>query len=195
MTCLRGRSSDQWEHAGLNYMCNIGSGTGTHVDYGNRTDGLFWHDSATAFQDILDGTSSTIAFAETPMGPGYDETDVPVHLAGKFVATSRGRRVADMQAFRDQVAATDPTTFIESHDRWGGCSVPLVMAGTLRRGPSPDGRTTPARRSPGPALPGHCGGTKSGCRLAPSLSGRRGGGCTRPMACCPIAGSWAWIDA
>jgi len=108
VTYSRGANTYLWEHAGLSYAVNVGSGTGDHVDYGTRTDGMFWVDSRTSFRDILDGTSSTIAFAETLMGIGNDQSEVVFPQAGKFIARGSGRNVSDMTAFRDSVWSTDP---------------------------------------------------------------------------------------
>jgi len=139
----RGRNSYDWIHAGLNYAVNVGSGTGNNVNYGDRTDGLFWRDSETAFRDILDGTSSTVAFAETLMGIGSDQSDVPSTQAYKFVAKGRGRNVDDMKAFRDTVWATDPVSFIETHDRWSGTRGANWISGFGSSGGSINGWYTP----------------------------------------------------
>ncbi|HID77813.1 MAG TPA: DUF1559 domain-containing protein [Planctomycetaceae bacterium] len=62
--------------AGGNVVACIGSGTGTDYDVRYPTDGLFYYRSARAFRDILDGTSSTVVFAETLLG-NHKETTGP----------------------------------------------------------------------------------------------------------------------
>jgi prepilin-type N-terminal cleavage/methylation domain-containing protein/prepilin-type processing-associated H-X9-DG protein len=54
--------------AGGNYMANLGSGPGMNYCRRGPTDGLFWIASTTKFRDVIDGTSSTVLFAETLFG-------------------------------------------------------------------------------------------------------------------------------
>lgn len=143
VTYNRGRSSYEWEHAGLNYGVNVGTGTGTFVDYGDRTDGLFWRNSQTGFRHILDGTSSTIAFAETLMGPGFDQDVIAQNWSSKFVARGRGRSVADMEAYRDTVWQTDPISFVAIHDNWSGIRGANWISGFGSSGGSINGWYTP----------------------------------------------------
>jgi prepilin-type processing-associated H-X9-DG protein len=66
--------------AGTNYVCNGGTGTGTHYDDRYANDGLFWQNSRTKFHTISDGTSNTLLFSETLLGLGKDTTGAtPVH--------------------------------------------------------------------------------------------------------------------
>ena len=116
----RGRNTYTWSHAGLNYMVNVGTGTGANVNYGDKTDGLFWRDSSTAFRNIMDGTSHTIAFAESLMGVGSDQSSMPYGYHQKFIAVGSGRNVASMESFRDATWATGPQTFVENQTRWSG---------------------------------------------------------------------------
>ncbi|EMB18304.1 DUF1559 domain-containing protein [Rhodopirellula europaea] len=148
VTYTRGRNSYGWEHAGLNYSFNVGTGTGTNVDYGSPTDGLFWRQSKTQFRDILDGTSNTILLAETLMGPGADAAEIPYHLNGKFVATGSGRNVSDMQQFRDSVWGQDPRTFIGSHTNWSGTRNTAWISGFGSGGGSINGWYTPNNALP-----------------------------------------------
>lgn len=120
VTYTRGRNSYSWTHAGLNYMVNVGTGSGSFVDFGSRTDGLFWRGSDTAFRDVLDGTSNTILFAESLMGIGNGQTTMPYGFHQKFIAVGSGRNVAAMQAFRDDAFASNPIEFVANHTRWNG---------------------------------------------------------------------------
>jgi len=62
-----GQPDETW--ANHNYMMNLGSGTGLSYDAGNSgTDGLFFYLSETTFADITDGSSNTIAIAESCRG-------------------------------------------------------------------------------------------------------------------------------
>lgn len=143
VTYTRGRNSYSWEHAGLNYMVNVGTGDGDNVDYGDKTDGLFWRESRTAFRDILDGTSHTIVFAETLMGVGGDQSSMPFGYHQKFVATGSGRSVDDMKSYRDSVWVTDPQAFVESHTRWSGTRGAAWILGFGGSGGSINGWYTP----------------------------------------------------
>jgi len=139
----RGSNTYDWEHAGLSYAVNVGSGTGDYVDYGSRTDGLFWVDSQTGFREILDGTSNTIAFAETLMGIGNDQNTVPYQQSHKFIAKGSGRNVSDMTAFRDTVWSTDPRVFVDSHSNWSGTRGANWISGFGSAGGSMNGWYTP----------------------------------------------------
>lgn len=148
VTYKRGNNSYVWEHAGLNYLCNVGTGTGSNVDYGQPTDGLFWVDSMTRFRDIRDGTSHTITFAESLMGPGYAVSSIHENLARKFVATGSGKSSDDMQAWRDTVTTTSSLAFIPDHDKWSGSRGASWMVGFGGSGGSVNGWFTPNHQLP-----------------------------------------------
>ena len=114
----RGRTNVTNVVAGTNYFINVGSGRGTNVDYGSRTDGIAWSGGAAQFRDILDGASNTVLFAETLMGPGPEVTTTPrQHEVKRLVAGGSGRDVSDMIAFRDS-AVGNPDTFVNSVGNW-----------------------------------------------------------------------------
>ena len=57
--------------AGTDYAMNSGDGTSTDMNLATTTDkgGLSWTDARVGFQNILDGTSHTLAFTEALRGP------------------------------------------------------------------------------------------------------------------------------
>ena len=143
VTYTRGRNSYDWTHAGINYMVNVGTGTGTNVSYGEKTDGMFWVASATKFRDILDGTSHTIVFAESLMGIGNGQEVVPYGYHQKFIAVGSGRNISDMESFRDSVWNVDPLTFVETHANWNGLRGAAWISGFGSGGGSIQGWYTP----------------------------------------------------
>jgi prepilin-type N-terminal cleavage/methylation domain-containing protein/prepilin-type processing-associated H-X9-DG protein len=60
--------------AGGNYVVCTGSGTGTNYDLRYPTDGLFYFASACRFRDMVDGSSNTVAMAETLLGSHRETT-------------------------------------------------------------------------------------------------------------------------
>ena len=64
---------DVW--AAANYLMNVGSGVGKNYYESNPdTDGVFWRGSHTGFMSLKDGTTGTIAVAETLLGLRGDRT-------------------------------------------------------------------------------------------------------------------------
>lgn len=63
---VAGRPAEHW--AGLNYMVNLGSGTGLNYDASAPTDGLFFYDSRIGFGAVSDGTAYTVAMTESLRG-------------------------------------------------------------------------------------------------------------------------------
>jgi len=66
-----------FEYAGCNYAANQSDGTETdpnQIHPINPGNGLFWCSARTKMRDCVDGTSNTIAFAESTRGPGTDTT-------------------------------------------------------------------------------------------------------------------------
>ena len=151
VTFSRGSSSGTFDFAGLNYAINVGSGTGTNVSYGDRTDGIAWSGSRVRFRDITDGTTNTVAFAETLLGPGVDATGViPKRQVQKMFAKGSGRNISAMIAFRDQTLTTPPETFINSVSRWQGTRGSIWISGFGSGGGAINGWFTP--NSPYPDL-------------------------------------------
>ncbi|MCL2743600.1 MAG: DUF1559 domain-containing protein [Planctomycetaceae bacterium] len=72
--------------SGGNYMVCIGSGPNKTYAIHTKTDALFYNDSKTSFADMLDGSSSTLAMAETLLGNQRSTT--PVDIRRQVCATS-----------------------------------------------------------------------------------------------------------
>ncbi|MGP4854822.1 DUF1559 family PulG-like putative transporter, partial [Klebsiella pneumoniae] len=58
--------------AGSNYAMNHGSGMNGVFHPGQESDGICWVNSRIHFSSIRDGTSNTLAFTESLIGPGTD---------------------------------------------------------------------------------------------------------------------------
>ena len=65
-------NSETITYAGSNYAINGGSGTGGSVYIEGQTDGICYRGATLRPRDIADGTTNTLAFAETLIGPGGD---------------------------------------------------------------------------------------------------------------------------
>ena len=74
-------------YQGTNVVACTGSGRDQSWDLRDRTDGLFYYGSSTAFRDVLDGTSHTVVFAETLLGDGSTGSTAPVHVEDKVAWT------------------------------------------------------------------------------------------------------------
>lgn len=109
-----------FEFAGLNYLINVGSGTGDNVQFGERTDGVAWAGSRVKIRDIVDGTTNTVAFAESLLGPGFAPAEVASsHVVQKLFAGGDGRNLDAMKALRDR-AAGDVEAFVAGVAAWDG---------------------------------------------------------------------------
>jgi prepilin-type N-terminal cleavage/methylation domain-containing protein len=69
-----------YNYGALNYLISFGSGAGTSYDLRWQTDGLVYQFSKRRFQDITDGTSSTVAISESVRSVGDDATYPPPTL-------------------------------------------------------------------------------------------------------------------
>ncbi len=57
-------------YRGTNVVACTGSGRGSSWDLRQKTDGLFYYNSSCGFRDMQDGSSNSLAFAETLLGDG-----------------------------------------------------------------------------------------------------------------------------
>ncbi len=110
-----------FEFAGTNYCVNVGSGTGDYVSFGDPTDGISWSGAKVKFRDITDGTSNTVAFAETLMGPGMEPASTPQgQQMQKYIAKGSGRNISDVHAMRDYIDANDLSGMLGQVSSWDG---------------------------------------------------------------------------
>jgi len=129
--------------AGANYAMNQGSGRDGMFNPGfGATDGLCWVGAEIRLDDVLDGTSNTLALTESLRGPGTSlpSTDRPNH-----------------QIFR----ARAPTTLIDAIEQsgdlsvlysqlsgWDGTRLMYWLRGCSPTGPVMNGRLLPNSRIP-----------------------------------------------
>jgi hypothetical protein len=73
---------------GTNYMVCIGSGPNQTYAIQTKTDGLFYFNSQTGFRNIIDGSSNTLAMAETLLGNQQNTTDLLDHKRQIGVTTA-----------------------------------------------------------------------------------------------------------
>lgn len=129
---------DLYEYAGCNYAANQGDG----VDYDNgsayppihplgKGNGLFWAGASTKIRDCIDGTTNTIAFAESTRGPGSDTT-----------GTDNDVKRYRMEGGYAEVAAAPPYANTE------GFRLTSWLRGTVPFGPVMNGYLTPNSEIP-----------------------------------------------
>lgn len=96
------------EYAGCNYAANQGDGTETDPSQThpiNPGNGLFWCSAKSRIRDCVDGTSNTIAFAESTRGPGTTGTgtnnDVRLYrMSGSYTEVAAGGPYANTDGLR-----------------------------------------------------------------------------------------------
>ncbi|EDL58670.1 DUF1559 domain-containing protein [Gimesia maris] len=127
-----------YEYAGCNYAANQGDG----VDFDNGStydpihplapgNGLFWVGAKNKMRDIVDGTTNTIAFAESTRGPGTSTT-----------GTNNDVRMYRMEGGYVEVAAAPPYPNTE------GSRMLSWLRGSVPFGPVMNGYLTPNSKVP-----------------------------------------------
>lgn len=139
-----------FQFAGTSYGINVGSGTGTYYTVGSPTDGIAWAGSEVSFRDVLDGTSHTVAFAETLMGPGDAPaaTPAPARKLQKYRANPGGRTGANVEAMRNLADAGNWAAFEAAVHRWDGERTVVWIRGFGSDSAILNGYFTPNNRFP-----------------------------------------------
>ncbi|MBN1589503.1 MAG: DUF1559 domain-containing protein [Pirellulales bacterium] len=125
--------------AGTNYAMNQGSGLdgAFHPGFG-EADGLCWVGAEVRIRDLRDGTSHTVAFAESLRGP----CDTPATDAAIDTQVYRGKGRADTVIAEDAdtggLAAVLPRI-----SSWDGARLSYWLRGSSPTGPVMNGRFTP----------------------------------------------------
>jgi prepilin-type N-terminal cleavage/methylation domain-containing protein/prepilin-type processing-associated H-X9-DG protein len=132
--------------AGTNYAMNGGDGTNSDTNLATTTDkgGICWINARIGFQAIKDGTSQTIAFAESLRGPGDTPSLAPTPDLQVYRATPCTIAMA-------QTAETSGVNaMLSSVTGWEGKRLIQWLESGLPTGPLMNGRFTP--NSPIPDL-------------------------------------------
>ncbi|WP_153558001.1 DUF1559 domain-containing protein [Roseimaritima sediminicola] len=133
--------------AGTSYSMNMGSGLDGvfHPGRGTPSDGLCWVGARTKLRDIVDGTSNTIAFAETTIGIGGNITS-PTPLQDPL------RYRAFANAVDETTAAAAETGGVAAVQGgitgWAGDRNHYWLRGSVPNGPLINGRLTPNSEVP-----------------------------------------------
>ncbi|PQO29013.1 DUF1559 domain-containing protein [Blastopirellula marina] len=132
--------------AGSNYCMNVGSGQDGNYHPGNGTpnDGLCWVGSKIKFASVTDGTSNTIAFAESTKGPGGTiSSPTPAQDEQKY----RGSLSAAIDATlaNNAAAGNDISSSIAS---WDGTRQAYWLRGSVPNGPTLNGWLPPNAKNP-----------------------------------------------
>ena len=125
--------------AGCSYVANGGSGLNNVMATMGETDGIFWVGGGVRMADIPDGTTHTIAFTETIIGPGDNPTTTPSDL--QLYQGSLGTDVAGLYAAVENFNA-------ESISSWSGSRATTWLQGYVTRSPVIIGYMTPNHSTP-----------------------------------------------
>lgn len=128
--------------AGTSYSMNQGSGLDGvfHPGNGTPSDGLCWVNAKTKLRDVIDGTSNTIAFAESPIGVGVTVSTVTPKM------DVRGYRAAVSSVDAATIAAAganDYATVEGVISGWKGDRNHYWLRGSVPNGPVMNGFLTP----------------------------------------------------
>jgi prepilin-type N-terminal cleavage/methylation domain-containing protein/prepilin-type processing-associated H-X9-DG protein len=124
--------------AGCSYVANGGSGLGSMATMG-ETDGIFWVGGGVRMSDIPDGTTHTIAFSETIIGPGDTPTGTPSDFQ-KY----QGSLGTDVDGLYAMTENFDPSGITS----WSGQRSTTWLQGYVTRSPVIIGYMTPNNPCP-----------------------------------------------
>jgi prepilin-type N-terminal cleavage/methylation domain-containing protein/prepilin-type processing-associated H-X9-DG protein len=137
-------------YAGPNYAMNGGTGmTGSSKTPGHpamENDGICWVGANVKFKDIADGTSHTIAFAESLRGRCDDRSGI----SGRDIQFYRGSPCSTALADASDTSGADAV--LTSITAWDSKRLAMWLRGSSPSGPVMTGRFTP--NSPIPDLTG-----------------------------------------
>ncbi|MDA8744540.1 DUF1559 domain-containing protein [Rubripirellula amarantea] len=128
--------------AGTSYGMNQGSGLDGvfHPGNGVPSDGLCYVGAKMKFRDVLDGTSHTIAFAESTIGLGLNTTTAEPKMDGRGYAAA----VSSVGAPVIEAAAQNDYPVVESFiTGWNGSRQHYWLRGSVPNGPVMNGYLTP----------------------------------------------------
>jgi len=139
--------------AGSNYAMNGGSGTDGNSAVMSETDGLCYCGASLGVADVSDGTTHTLAFAETLIGPG----DSPALEPTPAVQVYRAKLAspAGLLAAAEAAEAGGLAALVPSVAAWDGTRATYWLRGYPPGGPILLGRFTP--NSPWPDVIGGSG--------------------------------------
>ncbi|MBB3209336.1 prepilin-type N-terminal cleavage/methylation domain-containing protein [Rhodopirellula rubra] len=133
--------------AGTSYAMNQGSGLDGvfHPGNGTPSDGLCWIGAKVGFRDVLDGTSNTIAFAETLIGGGISQATPTPTMDPAFYRAASSTVDDTVAALADTGDINSVSTYITS---WTGDRNHYWLRGSVPSGPVINGRMTPNNAIP-----------------------------------------------
>jgi prepilin-type N-terminal cleavage/methylation domain-containing protein/prepilin-type processing-associated H-X9-DG protein len=132
--------------AGSNYAANHGSGSDEVYHPMNPANGLCWVGSKVKLSQVRDGTSNTLIFTETLLGPN----DTPTNAA---------TNPPDLQSYRAMVSSIPAGTGLLADNggytaiqslvsSWNGTRCAYWLRGTVPDGPTLNGRLRPNAKCP-----------------------------------------------
>jgi prepilin-type processing-associated H-X9-DG protein/prepilin-type N-terminal cleavage/methylation domain-containing protein len=132
--------------AGSCYVANGGSGLNNNCVTMSETDGMFWVGSRVRIGDITDGTSHTVAFTETIIGPGDSPEVTPSDL--QPYRANLGTNVAGLYSAVDSVESGNFSGFLGLVSSWDATRSTAWIQGYAPRAPVVIGYLTPNHPCP-----------------------------------------------